>query len=71
MKITVQDNNTVDRIKVNFLGLELEKAHADYMSRKEDSITKLYNIWRNTDIPAIYREWVRDAARLLNESDMR
>ena len=70
MKITVQDNNTVDRIKVNFLGLELEKAYADYKARKEDSITKLYNIWRNTDIPAIYREWVRDAARLLNESNL-
>lgn len=70
MKITVQDNNTVDRIKVNFLGLELEKAYVDYKTRKEDSITKLYNIWRNTDIPAIYREWVRDAARLLNESNL-
>ena len=71
MKIKVQNTSEVDNLKVNFLGRELELAHEDYNKRKNEIITKLYTIWRNQEIPAIYRKWVQQSAKFIAESDMR
>ncbi|MBR5795286.1 MAG: hypothetical protein IKY26_04025 [Erysipelotrichaceae bacterium] len=77
MKIVVLDktNDTADLLRVNFLGEslvdEIEQAHEDYNKRKNEVISKLYTIWRNDEIPAVYRNWIRQAARFINESDMK
>ena len=71
MKIKVQDKSEADLLKVNFLGKELELAHQDYKMRKNEIITKLYTIWKNEDIPTVYRDWIKQAARFIQESDMR
>ena len=71
MKINVTDKSHQDLLKVNFLGKELELAHDDYLKRKNEIITKLYTIWRNQEIPAVYREWIKQAARFIVESDMK
>jgi hypothetical protein len=71
MKIKVQDISEADNLKVNFLGKELELAHDDYLKRKNEITTKLYTIWRNQEIPAVYRDWIRQAARFIEESDMK
>lgn len=77
MKIVVLDktNDTADLLKVNFLGTDLDKeielAHQDYNKRKNEVISKLFTIWKNDEIPAVYRNWIRQAARFINESDMR
>jgi hypothetical protein len=70
MKIKVQDISEADNLKVNFLGKELELAHDDYLKRKNEIITKLYTIWRNQEIPAVYRDWIRQAARFINEGEV-
>lgn len=74
MKIKVQDKNSVDLLKVNFLNskdvdllVELNEAHEDYMKRKNEIITKLYTIWKNKEIPSVYREWLRQAAKFIKE----
>lgn len=75
MKIVVLDNDKPesDILKVNFLGAvdELELAHEDYIKRKNEIISKLYTIWRNDEIPTVYRNWIRQAARFIKESDMK
>lgn len=71
MKIKVQQKSEADLLKVNFLGEELELAHKDYKMRKDEVITKLYTIWKNEDIPTVYRDWIKQAARFIQESDMR
>ena len=71
MKINVTDKSYQELLKVNFLGKELELAHDDYLKRKNEIITKLYTIWRNAEIPTIYRDWVRQAAKFIDESEMR
>lgn len=77
MRIVVLDktNDTADLLKVNFLDTDLEKelelAHQDYNKRKNEIMTKLYTIWKNDEIPTVYRNWIRQAARLIKESDMR
>lgn len=77
MKIVVLENNMAesDNLKINFLGkadeLELlELAHEDYIKRKNEIITKLYTIWRNQEIPTLYRNWIRQAARFINEREV-
>lgn len=75
MKIVVLDNKTEgDLLKVNFLGTSIDKqlelAHEDYEKRKNEIITKLYSIWRNDEIPAVYRQWIRQAARFINEKEI-
>lgn len=74
MKINVLNKNHNDIIKINFLGTsidkELELAHQDYEKRKEAIINKLYNIWRNDEVPTIYRNWIREAARFINEKEI-
>lgn len=71
MKIKVQDISEADNLKVNFLRSELELAHDDYLKRKNEITTKLYTIWRNQEIPTVYRDWIRQAARFIQESDMK
>lgn len=71
MKIKVQDISEADNLKVNFLGRELELAHDDYLKRKHEITTKLYTIWKNQEIPTVYRDWIRQAARFIEESDMK
>lgn len=72
MKIKVQDISEADNLKVNFLlDKELEVAHDDYLKRKNEITTKLYTIWRNQEIPTVYRDWIRQAARFIQESDMK
>ena len=71
MKININQKQSTDNLKVNFLSHELELAHDDYLKRKNEITTKLYTIWRNQEIPAVYREWIRQAARFINESDMK
>lgn len=70
MKIKVQDKSEADILKVNFLGKELELAHDDYLKRKNEIITKLYTIWRNQEIPSVYRDWIKQAARFINEGEI-
>lgn len=76
MKIKVQEKHSTDLLKVNFLRvdedrliLELNAAHEDYQKRKNEIITKLYTIWKNDEVPAVYRKWVRQAARFINKED--
>ncbi len=71
MKIKVRDCSEADLLKVNFLGKELELAHEHYKEQKNEIISKLYTIWKNDEIPAVYREWIRQAARFIVESDMK
>ena len=71
MKIKVQDKSEVDILKVNFLGKELELAYDDYLKRKNEIITKLYTIWRNQEIPAVYRNWIQQTAKFIEESEMK
>lgn len=71
MKININQNQSIDNLKVNFLGSELELAHDDYLKRKNEIITKLYTIWRNQEIPSVYRVWIRQVARFIQESDMK
>lgn len=71
MKIKVRDISEVDNLKVNFLDKELELAHDDYLKRKNEITTKLYTIWRNQEVPTVYRKWIQQAARFIAESDMR
>ena len=71
MKIKVQDCSEADLLKVNFLGKELELAHEHYKEQKNEIISKLYTIWKNDEIPAVYRNWIRQAARFIVESDMK
>lgn len=68
-----------DKLLQNFKGENMNKdeinkaydeAHKDYKKRKNEVITKLYTIWRNTDIPAVYRDWIRQAARFINEKEI-
>lgn len=74
MKTNVLNKNHNDIIKINFLGTsidkELELAHQDYEKRKEAIINKLYNIWRNDEVPTLYRNWIREAARFINEKEI-
>lgn len=71
MKIKVQDISGVDDLKVNFLlGKELELAHDDYLKRKNEITTKLYTIWRNQEIPSVYRKWIQQAARFIDEREV-
>lgn len=71
MKIKVRDCSEADLLKVNFLGKELELAHEHYKEQKNEIISKLYTIWKNDEIPAVYREWIKQAARFIVESDMK
>ena len=71
MKIKVRDYSEADLLKVNFLGKELELAHEHYKEQKNEIISKLYTIWKNDEIPAVYRNWIRQAARFIVESDMK
>lgn len=71
MKIKVRDCSEADLLKVNFLGKELELAHEHYKEQKNEIISKLYTIWKNDEIPAVYRNWIRQAARFIVESDMK
>ena len=70
MKININQTQSIDNLKVNFLSQELELAHDDYLKRKNEITTKLYTIWRNQEIPAVYREWIRQAARFINEKEV-
>ena len=70
MKININQTQSIDNLKVNFLGHELELAHDDYLKRKNEITTKLYTIWRNQEIPAVYREWIRQAARFMEEKEI-
>lgn len=70
MKIKVQDISEADILKVNFLSQELELAHDDYLKRKNEIITKLYTIWRNQETPNVYRDWIRQAARFIDEREV-
>ncbi|MBO7712147.1 MAG: hypothetical protein J6S85_01190 [Methanobrevibacter sp.] len=49
---------------------ELELAHEDYMRRKNEIITKLYTIWKNEEIPTVYKNWIRQAAKFINEKEV-
>lgn len=71
MKIKVRECSEADLLKVNFLGKELELAHEHYKEQKNEIISKLYTIWKNDEIPAVYRNWIRQAARFIVESDMK
>ena len=71
MKININDRSHEDVLKVIFLSKELNEAHDDYLKQKNEIITKLYTIWRNNEIPTIYREWIRKAAKFINESEMK
>ena len=70
MKININQTQSIDNLKVNFLGKELELAHDDYLKRKNEITTKLYTIWRNQEIPAVYREWIQQAAKFIDEGQV-
>lgn len=69
--IAKEECSEADLLKVNFLGKELELAHEHYKEQKNEIISKLYTIWKNDEIPAVYRNWIRQAARFIVESDMK
>ena len=71
MKININQTQSIDNLKVNFLRQELELAHDDYLKRKNEIITKLYTIWKNQEIPTVYRDWIRQAARFIDESEQK
>lgn len=71
MNINIKGKSDAELLKVNFLGTELELAHHDYLKRKNEITTKLYTIWRNQEIPSVYRDWIQQAARFIKESDMK
>lgn len=75
MKVQVQViKGEADNLKINFLGSSVDKhlemAHEDYIKRKNEIITKLFTIWRNDEIPTVYRNWIRQAARFINEGEV-
>ena len=70
MKININQTQSTDNLKVNFLSKELELAHDDYLKRKNEITTKLYTIWRNQEIPAVYRDWIQQAARFIEEREI-
>ena len=70
MKININDKSHKDVLKVNFLGKELNLAHDDYLKRKNEIITKLYTIWRNQEIPTVYRDWIQQAAKFIEEREI-
>ena len=72
MKITIVDRTgePQDILLKNFIGDELELAHQDYEKRKKEMVGKLYTIWRNNEIPTFYRNWIRQAARFINEKEI-
>lgn len=49
---------------------ELELAHKDYIKRKNEIISKLYTIWQSEEIPTVYKNWIRQAARFINEKEI-
>lgn len=57
-------------IKVIFVDQELEKAHNEQELRKKQMIAKLWKIYNNQEVPALYRKWVREAAKLINEKEI-
>ena len=70
MKININDKSHEDVLKVNFLGKELELAHDNYLKQKNEIITKLYTIWRNQEIPTVYRDWIQQAAKFIEEKEI-
>ena len=72
MKITIvgRTGEPQDVLLKNFMMSELELAHHDYEKRKKEMLSKLYTIWRNNEVPALYRNWIRQAARLINEKEI-
>lgn len=38
---------------------------------KNEMITKLYTIWKNPEIPAVYRQWVQQVARYINKMEVK
>ena len=57
-------------IKVIFVDQELEKAHKEQELRKKQMIAKLWKIYNNQEVPTLYRNWVREAAKLINEKEI-
>lgn len=49
---------------------EQELAHDDYILRKHEIISKLFTIYQNLEIPTVYRNWIREAARFINEKEV-
>ena len=35
---------------------------------ENEIITKLYTIWKNKEIPAVYRRWVQQTAKYIKET---
>lgn len=73
MKIKVKvKSKSEDVLLTNFLSSDeqLELAHKDYLKKRNEIITKLYTIWRNQEIPTVYRKWISEAARFINEREV-
>lgn len=74
MKIQiVEPTKESNLLKINFinsLDFEYEKAHEDYELRKSNIKNKLFTIYCNNEIPAIYRKWIKDAAKFINEKEI-
>lgn len=74
MKIQiVEPTKESNLLKINFmnsLDYEYEKAHEDYEKRKSEITNKLFSIYLCKEIPAIYRKWIKDAAKFINEKEI-
>ena len=66
MKINIIGESTQDLLKVNFLGRELENYYR-YNKQKNEIITKLYTIWKNQEIPKVYRDWIQQTAKFIDK----
>lgn len=38
---------------------------------KNEMITKLYTIWKDKNIPTVYRQWVRQVAKYINSTEVK
>lgn len=71
MKVKVTGESEVDTFRVVFLGRELEEAHTDYNKRKNDIVRKLYFIYKEEGLTRAYKNWLKQAAEFILESDMK
>lgn len=69
MKIYVVGDSQTQEIDIVRLD-DLEDAHNFYLSQKDACIGHLSTILEATDVPAIYRKWIKDAIDLIKQGEI-
>ena len=67
MKIKYIETEPI-KIKVTFVDKELEDAHNDFIARKRDNLNRIKIILENSEIPAIYRDWLEGTYNFIEEA---